>query len=82
MIIKVIAVSALLFCFVAKSEVDCDRHKVYCQIKKHVPRLTGKEGMELSNIIHKQCLIRKIPCQIFVAILIQESRLQDRKSVV
>lgn len=57
------------------AEVDCEKNKVYCQIIKHIPKLKGKRGMNMSNSIFKQCTSHKVNCQIYTAILIQESRL-------
>ena len=52
---------------------DCEKHPIYCQIKKNSPRLNKKKAYHLSNVIHKATRKYKIPARIFVGILAQES---------
>jgi hypothetical protein len=77
----IVAIASLLFfafsdfaC--AKSRINCDKHPIYCQIKKNHPKLDRKYAMKLSNIIYKKVRKYHIPPRIFVAILMQESRYQ------
>ena len=54
-------------------EIDCDRHKIYCHIKRNNPRLSHSYTMEVSNIIYKVSRKHRIPANIYTAILMQES---------
>jgi hypothetical protein len=56
----------------AKS-VNCNKHPIYCQIKKNSPRIDKKKAMHLSNVIHKISRKYSLPTRIFVGILAQES---------
>lgn len=53
--------------------IDCDKHPIYCQIKKNAPRMNSKRAMHISNAIHKVSEKYNLPTRIFVGILAQES---------
>lgn len=57
----------------AHAKVNCNRHPIYCQIKKNSPKLSSSKAMKLSNIIYKAVRKHRLPTRIFVAILAQES---------
>ena len=61
-----------LFCFSVQA-MDCDKHPIYCQIKKNKPSLDNKYAMKVSNIVYKMHRKYHIPTRIFTAILNQES---------
>lgn len=54
-------------------DINCNKHPIYCQIKKNSPRINKKKAMHLSNVIYKTSRRHKIPTRIFVGILAQES---------
>lgn len=60
----------------ATQELDCNKHPIYCQIKKNSPDLPSEEAFELSNVIYKAASKHNIPVRIFVGILAQESGYQ------
>lgn len=53
--------------------ITCDKHPIYCQIKKNSPKLNHKRAFHLSNVIFKAAKKHGIPVRIFVGILAQES---------
>ena len=53
--------------------VNCDKHPIFCQIKKNSPRFNNKKAMHISNVISKVSRKHKLPTRIFVGILAQES---------
>lgn len=63
----------LMFLSTYTKAIDCNKHKIYCQIKKNSPRLSNKYSMKLSNIIYKAAKKFNIPANIYTAILRQES---------
>tara|TARA_R100000951_G_C2653160_1_gene185154 strand:+ start:5750 stop:6340 length:591 start_codon:yes stop_codon:yes gene_type:complete len=66
--------SLFLFLFSSSAyAVDCNKHPIYCQIKKNSPKIKKKHAMRISNIIYKMQGKYKIPARIFAAILRQES---------
>ncbi len=73
----------VLFIFIGTTNafggnVDCFKHKIYCQIVSNY-KTAGKKkinkqyAMKLSNIIHKASRKYKLDSRIFTAILAQES---------
>lgn len=64
---------SFLFSISVFADVDCNKHKIYCQIKKNSPKMPYKRAMKLSNIIYKAAKKYKIPANIYTAILKQES---------
>lgn len=54
-------------------DIDCNKHPIYCQIKKNRPKISNKYAMKLSNIIYRSTRVHRIPPRIFTAILAQES---------
>lgn len=64
---------SLLFPFLAQAQVDCSKHRVYCQIIKNKPQIDKAYAFELSNIIYKESKKIKINPKLFTAILMQES---------
>ena len=52
---------------------NCDRHPIYCQIKKNNPYLTKKRAMEISNYVYKYTRKHNVDARIYTAILAQES---------
>lgn len=63
----------LMFLSTYAHAVDCNKHKIYCQIKKNSPHLSYKYTMNLSNIVYKAAKKHNIPANIYAAILRQES---------
>lgn len=57
----------------ANAAVNCNTHKIYCQIKNNHPKIADKFAMQLSNIIYKNAKKYRIPADIYAAILMQES---------
>lgn len=57
-------------------DIDCNKHPIYCQIKKNSPKLNKQEAMELSNVVHKVSRKYRLPTRVFVGILAQESGYQ------
>jgi len=61
------------------SEVDCNKHPIYCQIIKNKTLKNGKiiidkkYAMELSDIIYNVSHKHDIPANLYTAILMQES---------
>jgi len=53
--------------------INCDKHPIYCQIKKNSLHISTKQAYHLSNVIHKAARKHRIPTRIFVGILAQES---------
>jgi hypothetical protein len=58
----------------AEAKVNCDKHPIFCQIKKNNKKIDKKYAMKLSNIIYKATRTYHIPPRIFTAILAQESQ--------
>jgi len=72
--IIIIAIIGLFFLLVLTTEAaDCNKHPIYCQIKKNRPKISKKYAMVLSNVIYKATRKYHIPPRIFTAILAQES---------
>ena len=77
--IKGIITTAILAASInAYAEIDCSRHKIYCQIinnkSKFRERIDTEHAMKLSNVIYDTTRKYKIDDNIFTAILMQESR--------
>ena len=53
---------------------DCDKHPIYCQITKNKPSIKKATAFKLSNLIYNVSRRKKIPADIFTAIIMQESR--------
>lgn len=70
-IMKFLLIFLLPICLFAK--VDCNKHKIFCQIKKNKPSINNNYAMKLSNKIYNASLKYKIPANIYTAILMQES---------
>ena len=58
---------------VQAKKVDCQKHPIYCQIKKNKPKMNNRRAYRLSNLIHQASRKYKIPARIYTAILMQES---------
>lgn len=71
-IIWIILIAIALSSAEAK-EVNCNKHPIYCQIKKNSPKLDKQKAMELSNVIYNISIKYSLPIRIFVGILAQES---------
>lgn len=54
-------------------EVDCSRHKIFCQIVENRPNINRSYAMHLSNIIYKFTRKYKVDARIYTAILAQEN---------
>ncbi len=52
---------------------DCDKHPIFCQIKKNSPKINNKKAMDLSNVIYKVTKKYDISSNILTAIFAQES---------
>lgn len=58
----------------ARAGVNCNKHPIFCQIKKNNSRINKKYAMKLSNLIYKASRKYHISPRIFTAILAQESQ--------
>lgn len=70
---KYLIVLLLLFSLKSYAKVDCDTHKIFCQIKANNPELSNSYAMKLSNIIYRKAKELKFDSNIFTAILMQET---------
>lgn len=53
--------------------IDCNIHKIFCQIVENRPNINLGYAMKLSNVIYRKSKEHSIPAEIFTAILMQES---------
>jgi len=73
-IIVTMIVGLFLLSFALEARAtNCNRHPIYCQIKKNKPKINKRYAMKLSNVIYRAIRKHHIPPRIFTAILAQES---------
>jgi hypothetical protein len=72
-----LALLAFGFSNTAEAKVDCNRHKIYCKIKKLQPRIKYARAMQISNYIYRLARAHNIDPMVSVAILHQENRFRD-----
>lgn len=70
---KKIILFLCIFCSNVFAKINCEKHPIYCQIKKNKPSLDKNYTMRLSNIIYRMKIKYRIPSKVFTAILMQES---------
>ncbi len=73
-IVLFLCLSAIIIWMGQAEAAKCENHPIFCQIVKNKPNIDKKYAMTLSDIIYKETKLRKIPANIYTAILMQESR--------
>jgi hypothetical protein len=69
---------------VARADIDCSKHKVFCKITQLKPKMEKHKAMELSNLMHKYAKEFNQDPILSVAIAMQETSIRqtDRKQSV
>lgn len=68
----------LLLTFTAQAKIDCNKHPIYCKIKKLKPNMSYNKAMKLSNLFYKYSKKYKTNPIISVAIAMQETGLNTK----
>ena len=71
----------LLISLVEAKDINCDKHQIYCHIKRLKPKMTYEKAMELSNVFYKSAKKYEVSNPIrSVAIAMQETSFNLHKS--
>lgn len=63
----------MMYAFSAEAKIDCNKHRLFCSIKKIRPDIDSAYAMQLSNYIHRASLLYKVDGFRVIAIMAQES---------
>jgi hypothetical protein len=66
-------ITILMMSNTAFADIDCNKHKIYCNITKNKPNINKSYAMEISNIIYRRAKHYKIDPILVSAIFMQES---------